>query len=204
MDGREMGMEANKLLIGFEDLWKPDSALPGKAVLRAIAIRCGYAWGIPDLAARVRIAYDRRLRTSAGIAHLDDRRVALNPRLLGENPAELVPTLVHELAHIVVYMRHGRVRPHGREFRGLMDAVNMPAHATHSLSADHLRAKRRRYLYLHRCRGCGYSFISRKVRRNYYCIACGPKMTWKIWRAPATKEGRRQLNVLKREQAPTT
>ena len=199
-----MRVEANKLLVGFDDLWEPGGALPGKAVLQAIAIRCGYAWGVPDLASKVRIAYDRRLRTSAGAAHLDERRVVLNPRLLGENPAELVPTLVHELAHVVVHMWRGRVRPHGPEFRGLMDAVNMPAEATHSLPADHLRTKRRRYLYLHRCLGCGYSFISRKVRRNYYCIACGPKMTWRICRAPATKEGRRQLNMLKREQAGTT
>jgi len=196
-------MEANKLLIGFDDLWKPGGPLPSGAVLRAIAIRCGHAWGAGDLAARVRVTYDRRLRTSAGIAHLEDRRVALNPRLLSENPSQLVPTLVHELAHIVVWTRHGNIRPHGREFRGLMKAVNMPASATHRLPADHLRVKRRRYLYLHRCRECGYSFISRKVRRNYYCIACGPEMTWRIWRAPATTEGRRQLTMLKREQALT-
>ena len=171
-----------------DDLWTPDRPLPGRGVLLAIAARAGEAWECSELTARVRVGYNGRLRTTLGRAVLDDLRVELNPRLLHDHPAELVPTLVHELAHLVVHERYGRVASHGRHFRTLMAAVRLSAAATHKLPTAHLKRRRRRYLYLHRCSDCGYSFIARSVRRNYYCIACGPEMTWDIIRAPSSKD----------------
>ena len=179
-----------------DDLWTPAKALPGRGGLLAIAARAGEAWECPDLTARVRVGYNGRLRTTLGRAVLDDLRVELNPRLLREHPAELVPTLVHELAHLVVHERYGRVASHGRHFRTLMAAVRLSPAATHKLPTAHLKRRRRRYLYLHRCSDCGYSFIARSVRRNSYCIACGPEMTWDIIRAPSSKEGRKHLTGL--------
>lgn len=178
-----------------DDLWTPRMPLPGKSVLRAIAARCGAAWEMPDLAQRVRIGYNPRLRTTLGRAVLDGRQVELNARLLRDHPAELIPTLVHELAHLVVHMRYGPVRPHGRHFRTLMRAVNVSAGATHDLPVRHLGRRRGRYLYLHRCTGCGYHFVARSVRRNDYCIACGPDMSWDIFRAPNTPQGRALLQT---------
>jgi len=78
-------------------------------------------------------------------------------------------------------------------FRALMRAVNLPAAATHSLPAKHLKRRRRRYLYLHRCSDCGVMFIARKVRSDCCCRRCGPEMSWNILRTPATAEGRRRL-----------
>jgi SprT protein len=82
------------------------------------------------------------MRTTLGQARLEEGCVELNPRLLMEHPEELVETLVHELAHLVVYWRYGKVRPHGREFFTLMRAVNLSGKATHTLNVDHLRRKR--------------------------------------------------------------
>ena len=176
-----------------DDLWTPELPLPARAVLRAIAARCGAAWEMPDLADRVQVAYNPRLRTTLGRAVLDKRRVDLNPRILRDHPAELIPTLVHELAHMVAHMRYGNVPPHGAHFRTLMRAVNVPAAATHDLPVKQLRRRRGRHLYLHRCTGCGYSFVARSARRNSYCAACGPEMTWHILRAPNTPKGRQLL-----------
>lgn len=124
------------------DLWQPSGPLPTGKVLRAIAHRCGAFWDCPDLSRRAAIGYNPRMRTTLGQARLEDGCVELNPRLLIEHPEELVETLVHELAHLVVYWRYGKVRPHGREFFTLMRAVNLSGKATHTLNVDHLRRRR--------------------------------------------------------------
>jgi len=161
----------------------------------AMAQRCGQAWEMPTLAQWVRIGYNARLRTTLGRAVLDEGRVELNPRLLLRHRSQLVPTLVHELAHLAVHARYGAVAPHGVQFRTLMRAVDLSARATHSLPTDGLARRRRRYIYLHRCTGCGYAFLARKVRRDYYCTACGPEVPWDVFRAPDTPEGRKLLKT---------
>jgi len=179
-----------------DDLWTPDQPLPTRSVLAAVAGRCGELWQEPDLAHRVRIGYNPRLRTTLGRAKLEQRQVELNPQLLREHPGELLATLVHELAHVVVYQRYGPVPPHGRHFRVLMSAAGLSGKATHDLPVQHLRRRRQRYLYLHRCDGCGYRFTARRVRRGYYCTACGPGMNWDIVRVPNTEQGRRMLQAV--------
>jgi predicted SprT family Zn-dependent metalloprotease len=183
-------------LFDVSDLWKPGDSLPSGPVLIAIAERCARAWDIPDLVDRVTIGYNPRLRTTLGRAMLDDNRVELNVRLLQAYPDELLATLIHELAHLAVRMRYRHAQPHGREFKAMMRSVNLSAAATHHLDTERLNLRQRRYAYLHRCSDCGVMFIARKPRRDCYCRACGPKMSWNILRAPATTDGRRKLKAI--------
>ena len=185
-------MDANKRF-SVADLWRPGMPLPAKRILVAIARRCAAAWEMPDLPEQIRIGYNPKLRTTLGRAVFDHRLVELNTRLLAGHPDHLVETLVHELAHLAVHIRYGAVRPHGRHFRTMMRAVGLSPETTHNLPVGHLRRRRRRYLYLHRCCDCGYSFIARSVRRGVYCLACGPEMTWDIFRAPQTQKGQARL-----------
>lgn len=175
------------------DLWSPDKPLPGKGTLQAITERLGRAWEVADLPGRVRLVYNPRLRTTLGRAILTDLCVELNTRLLREHPDQLIPTLAHELAHIVAHIRYGRVAPHGEHFRTLMRAVNLSSKATHDLPVGRLIRRHRRFLYLHRCSDCGYSFTAHSLRRNCYCLACGPDMSWSILRAPNSSEGRKTI-----------
>lgn len=193
-------MDAGKRF-SVDDLWQVGSPLPARRTLKAIAQRCADAWEMPDLPRQVSFGYNSRLRTTLGRAIVEDRRVELNTRLLIEHPEELVTTFVHELAHVAVHIRYGAAAAHGFEFRTLMCAVGLSPAATHDLPTAHLKCRRSRYVYLHRCSDCGYSFIMRSVRRNVYCRACGPDMTWDIFRAPQTKEG---LATLKRFQQART
>ncbi|MFP4353547.1 MAG: SprT-like domain-containing protein [Phycisphaerae bacterium] len=125
------------------DLWAPGQPLPGGAKLKAIARRVGRFWECPELATRARIIYSTRMRTTIGMARLDEDLVELNPVLLTEHPEEFIETLAHELAHLVVYWRYGsRAKPHGREFFTLMRAVNLSGKATHELNVEHLRRPR--------------------------------------------------------------
>ena len=184
----------------FDDLWTPAQPLPARGVLQEMTRRCGRVWGIPGLADRVRVGYNARLRTTAGRALLEDARVELNTRLLRENPTHLVPTLIHELAHLAVHLRYGRVQPHGRHWRTFMAAAGHNPRATHALPTAHLKRRRNRYLYLHRCSDCGQTFLARRVRRDLYCRTCGPEMTWDVFRAPATPAGKELLEELRTGQ----
>ena len=193
-------MDAEKRF-SVDDLWTADQPLPGKAVLSAMIARCAAAWEMPELSDGVRVAYNPRLRTTLGRAVPAEGRVELNTHLLRRHPAELVPTLVHELAHLAAHARYGAVQPHGRHFRTLMRAVNLSAATTHSLPTAGLRRRRRRYLYLHRCDGCGQHFVARRVRRDVYCKTCGPEMNWDIFRIANTPDGREKLADFRRQLA---
>lgn len=179
-----------------DDLWQPGQSLPGRGVLEQIAGRLGMAWGLDDFAGRVRIAYNPRMRTTLGRALLDELRVELNTRLLHEYPGQLLAVLAHELAHIAARLLYGRVQPHGIHFRRLMQQVGQDPSATHSLATGHLQRRRNRYLYLHRCSDCGYSFVARRVRRDCYCSSCGPETAWNILRAVDNAAGRKKFKQL--------
>ena len=128
----------------WKDLWSPEQPLPGRKILTALARRLGVLWEMPELPRVVQIGYNPRLRTTLGRAFLREKIVELNPRLLITHPGELVPTLAHELAHVVVYRRYGRsAGPHGPHFRTLMRAANLSPAATHNVPVGQMRRKRR-------------------------------------------------------------
>jgi SprT protein len=178
-------------------IWSPAQPLPARDSLCRLTDRIGSSWGIKTLSRRVKVVYNPKLSTTLGRAILNSDVVELNPRLLNEHPKELIPTLVHELAHVVVHMRFGRVAPHGNHFKVLMEALNFSSKSTHSLPVDHLRRKRKKYLYLHCCSECKYRFVARSFRRNYYCVACGPGMKWDVYRVPNTSAGQKLIKQLR-------
>ena len=61
-------------------------------------------WACPR---RVRVIFNLRLRSSLGRADFSSATVELNPHLLDRHPAELVPTLVHEVCHLAAGARAG-------------------------------------------------------------------------------------------------
>jgi len=183
--------------VGTDAIWSPALPLPARDSLCRLTDRIGLAWGINDLHRRVGIVYNPKLSTTLGRAILNSGVVELNPRLLNAHPKELIPTLIHELAHIVVHMRFGRVAPHGNHFKVLMRALNLSPKSTHSLPVDHLRHKRKKYLYLHSCSECGYRFVARSFRRNYYCAECGPGMKWDVYRVCNTSAGQKLIKRLR-------
>ena len=118
----------------IDDLWQADRPLPTKQILLAVACRCAQAWQCEQMCDNLRVAYNSRLKTTAGLAYLKENRVELNTRLLSKNPTHLIPTLIHELAHLAVYHRFGpSAKPHGREFLTMMRAVNQSPKATHNM-----------------------------------------------------------------------
>ncbi len=119
--------------LSFIDIWRPGRSLPTKKTLHAIAGRVLALWRQKRLLRRLQICYNPRLFSTIGRAILEKYRIELNPLLLLEHPRQLIPTLIHELAHIAVFDRYGHVPLHGEEFRALMQSLNLSPQATHDL-----------------------------------------------------------------------
>ncbi|WBA08305.1 SprT family zinc-dependent metalloprotease [Salinivibrio kushneri] len=113
---------------------------------------------------------------SAGTAHPTQWRVRFNPVLLQQAPEiffdEVIP---HEICHLVAFALHGRVKPHGAEWRHLMAQVfNAPANTTHQLDISAVQGK----TFAYHC-DCGPVALSirrhNKIQRGqatYRCNRC--------------------------------
>jgi predicted SprT family Zn-dependent metalloprotease len=129
--------------------------------------------GCAELAARVTVRWNARMRSTAGTAFPTKALVNLNPRLREFGDDEIDRTLRHELAHLLAHHRAGRRRiaPHGQEWRkacvelGLSDETrchNLP------LPRRKLTARHR-----YRCPRCGIEIARVKpIRRKSACLAC--------------------------------
>ncbi len=131
------------------------------------------AAGAPALAERVRVEWDARLRSTAGLAFPGRSLVRLNPRLRAFGDAEIQRTLRHELAHLLAHDRAGRRRiaPHGAEWkRACGDLGLRDEKRTHDLPLPR-RVIARRHHY--RCPACAAT-ISRvhPLKRGSACLRC--------------------------------
>lgn len=115
--------------------------------------------------------------TAAGTAWLQSWEIRLNPVLLLENQQAFIDEVVpHELAHLLVWKHFGRVAPHGKEWKWMMETVlGVAACRTHQFAITSVRSR----TFPYRC-GCQQHQLS--VRRHnrvvrgageYRCLHCG-------------------------------
>ena len=88
-----------------------------------------------------KLVYQQR-GTAAGTAWLESYEIRLNPVLMLENQQAFIEEVVpHELAHLLVWKHFGRVAPHGKEWKWMMEAVlGVPARRTHQLNLSRYAA----------------------------------------------------------------
>ena len=129
--------------------------------------------GAIALAEKLRVEWNSRMRSTAGLAFPSRSLVRLNPRLREFGEEEIQRTLRHELAHLLAHERAGRRRiaPHGAEWRracrdlGLTDEKR-----THDLPLPR-RVIARRHHY--RCPACGTTVARvQPLRRGSACLRC--------------------------------
>lgn len=111
----------------------------------------------------------------AGVAYLQRNEVRFNPILLEENGQEFVNQVVpHELAHIIVYQQFGRVAPHGKEWKMVMETVlGVPAETYHCFDTASVAKQ-----FPYRC-ACQIHYLSvrrhnaiQANKRSYFCKKC--------------------------------
>ena len=125
----------------------------------------------------------RRSGRNAGTAFLQQNRINFHPVLFKENKeAFLRDVIPHEVSHLIVWCLYGKVRPHGREWQGVMRQVfGCEPNTTHSfevtkhtksvqyrcLCAVHALSVRRHNNILkgaqYRCRKCNGTLVANKL-----------------------------------------
>lgn len=131
------------------------------------------AAGAHALAARVRVEWNARMRSTAGLAFPGRALVRLNPRLREFGSGEIQRTLRHELAHLLAHERAGRRRiaPHGAEWRRACRDLGIgDEKRTHDLPLPRRTAAHRHH---YRCPSCEIILARvRPLRRGTACLLC--------------------------------
>jgi len=131
------------------------------------------ALGLSDLAGRVRVYWNGRMRSTAGRALWPEGVIELNPSLVEIAGEEVERTLRHELAHLVAYERNKRrrIRPHGPEWRRACEELGIAGEtAGHRLPLPG-RTMQRQWRYI--CPGCWEAIERvRRMRGRAACHAC--------------------------------
>lgn len=147
------------------------------AVLEAEAREWLDRMGLHEGAMKLRVEWNRKLRSTAGYAKWPLWRVELNPRL-AEFEGQVDRTLRHELAHLIAYARAGRKRiePHGQEWREACALLGIPDEsARHTLPLPRSKQVRN---FSYQCPACGIVVERvRKFQRYIACLACCRKHT---------------------------
>ena len=129
--------------------------------------------GAPRLAKKIRVEWNRRMRSAAGRADWRHTLVSLNPRLCEHSTSEVDQTLRHELAHLLAQARAGRrrVAPHGAEWRLACRDLGIGGEARCHTLPFPVAQRARRFLY--KCPNCRSSFPRvHRIRRAVACLAC--------------------------------
>lgn len=111
----------------------------------------------------------------AGVAYLLKNEIRFNPILLQENAPSFIEQVVpHELAHIIVFQQFGRVQPHGKEWKMVMESVfHLPAEIYHNFDLTNVQ---KQVLYQCACQTHALSIQRHRAiqqsHRIYLCKHC--------------------------------
>lgn len=112
----------------------------------------------------------------AGSAHLQKNLIKLNKKLFIQNHQAFISQVIpHEVAHILCYQQHGRVKPHGSEWQCIMREVfGVLPEVRHNFDVNNIGMKE--FAYQCDCSKLMLSAIRHnKVRRGvqqYRCQKC--------------------------------
>lgn len=98
----------------------------------------------------------------AGSARLNSHELRFNPILLSDNLQHFLDDVVpHEVCHLLAFLLYGKVKPHGIEWKTLMQQLfNLPGQAYHKMDVTKVAGRTFEYFCI-----CGP--IELTVRRHY-------------------------------------
>lgn len=149
----------------------------GKCLDQSLTLECrtllAAIGGLEGLIGKIKVCWNARLATTAGLAYHRDSRIELNPLLRDFPPDEPRRTLLHELAHLVAHHRGGRrrIQPHGPEWQQACAELGIAGEdRCHSLP---FRRTQRRKKFAYRCRHCRTVVPRvRQLARDSACFPC--------------------------------
>lgn len=126
---------------------------------------------------RSNIETSGRSKIQAGAAYTRERRIVLNSALLARGrECDRNSTFLHECAHILADLKHGRNCRHDKRWEQMMDELGEAPLVRHRI--DYISAQAHAVVtWL--CENCGerYFFVRPPRRRiqDCYCRPCGPR-----------------------------
>jgi SprT protein len=139
----------------------------------ALLRRWAREWGLTELPADIRIAYNPRLRRSLAKCSPRTGTISLNPLLTTAPPAKLAEVLCHEVAHVAAFRLYGRtVRPHGPEWAHLVRSAGYEPHLRAPPLDENARRRRSPRVYEHVCPICQQAWRARRSVRQWRCGDC--------------------------------
>ena len=148
-------------------------AIPSSEKLLAESKSLLIAQQADHLASVLKLRWNSRMRSTAGMAYWRQSLITLNPRLAEFGEEEIQRTLRHELAHLLAHDRAKgrRISPHGAEWKhacrdlGLKDEKR-----THELPLPRRTVARKLF---YRCPSCAVEIARVKpLSRGAACIRC--------------------------------
>ena len=138
--------------------------------------RWSRVWNTPEVAERVGLRTSTRFKTTLGRFQPQRFEITLASWLLDAPEPLKQEVAAHEAAHAAVHLLHGHgARPHGAEWRALMEAVSIPArvHIPHSdLPAARRQALAAQPRWEHRCPVCQASRVAKTRVTRWRCARC--------------------------------
>lgn len=142
-----------------------EAALAGKTARRLAQ------WRASSLAREIRIEFSNRLTASLGMSYPERGLICLSASLLDDDAPFLDAAHCHELAHFIVYRRHGKsVRPHGPEWQTLMSEAGFQP--DRRLAGARPRITRRARRYRHTCPVCHVNQTAGRPMPRWRCARC--------------------------------
>lgn len=142
-------------------------------LLEAIAADLTARLGLAELAPKIRVLWNPRMRSNAGLAFPTRCTIVLNSHLASLGSNEVNRTLRHELAHLIAHARAGRrrINPHGAEWKAACRDLGIADESPcHNLPLPR-RKQTKRYFFL--CPFCGKIYGRVRPLRRGRQIACG-------------------------------
>jgi len=154
---------------------------------------CLHKWNCPELVSKVNIDFNLRFRSRAGDGLWNNRtgtgRVRFSvPIWPHMTEADRRNTIIHEIAHVVVYYKHfeqkkkspwiGKPKPHGIRWKMLMWEMGEDADRCHNVDTVKLGISKRRKRYEAKCSCMTHRFgptVAKRIRtgaKHYRCNRC--------------------------------
>lgn len=130
-------------------------------------------FGHKNLADKVSVSWNPRMRSTAGRARWPACEIELNPKLKEFGEEEIQRTLKHELAHLLAYERNKylRIEPHGREWRRACADLKIPDERVCHILPLAKRSLKRKFSYS--CPSCrAIIYRVREIHKPVACLSC--------------------------------